>query len=799
VTAITWAAAFIAGVALVLWAGEPGMAAPVALLGTGAVAICAGAALAWRGAGTRLRVTVAVAGVLWACGAAAGLAELSRAASHVPAGTPAAGEEVSLEGLLLEDPAPARTGSRLRLSVYSVTDASGQRAALFEADVYATRLTAAEGRAPDAFRYGDRYLVSGEYRPYEARAGRLTGRVDAYRVSLEGEPGGWRLRRTLAEFRESLGRSLRKAVPGDAGALSVAMVTGDRRGIPERLAIAYREAGTAHILAISGMHITLVGGLAMGATALAFGRHRRVFLLAPVATVWAYAAVAGLSPSVMRAALMFNVFVLAYASGRQKSALPALAVAAAVMVAVSPGTLSSVSFQLSFAAMAGIAVVATRINSLVPARSALPAWAATLIQAAAAGLGATAATAPLFLFHFGSFAVWGAVATLALLPALPLLVISAAAAAILGPMSEAAARAAGWPAWLAACYTNEATRTFAQLPPGAIETGRWAAWGTAALYVGGLLVLSRARVAGACVLALRVADKQRAQQGAPRPVPGWLVLLTLAVGGVAWAGAATARPDGLLKVTFLETDRGDAIFIETPAGMQALIDGGRSAGGVAAQVDELLPFWDRSLDLVVLTHGDQDHAGGLATVLGRFDVATLADAPGDPDTALYRSWLELAGRHPNRVILYGGESLLLGRETALHVLAAGPSGRAIDDNDASVVMRLEYGDVSVLLTGDISSNAEARLLAGGLIGRATVLKVPHHGSRNSSSERFVEAVSPAVAVIQSGPGDPFGHPHEDALARLRSVTPEGQVYLTRDRGAVTVVTDGRRVWVETRR
>jgi competence protein ComEC len=403
------------------------------------------------------------------------------------------------------------------------------------------------------------------------------------------------------------------------------------------------------------------------------------------------------------------------------------------------------------------------------------------------------------MFHFGAFAIWGTLATLLVLPVLPLLVVSAAAAGFVGLASGAAAQVVGWPGWLAAGYTNGATRLFGGLPPGAVETGPWAGWASAALYGAAGLWLLRRPLAALVSSGRKSITALRLRPAPPGPAPTWVLVLVLAVAGVAVAGAATARPDGLLQVTFLETDRGDAIFIETPDRVQALVDGGRSADTVGSELEERLPFWDRSLDLVLLTHGDQDHVGGLARVLERYRVGMVADAPVGAVTVVYREWLALAAAHSGRTVLTGGETVLLGRDVAFDVLSAGPEGAGGSDNDAGVVARLRYRGVSVLLTADISAAAEERLLAGGSVVSSTVLKVAHHGSKGSSSQSFLEAVSPAVAVVQSGPNDPFGHPHDEALSRLQSVTRADQVYLTRDRGSVTVVTDGRRLWVETER
>ncbi len=647
-----WSAAFVLGVAAALSLDfAPGKAVPVAAFWTlaGAAAMLM-AAVAMRGG--RTAVLLAPLGVLLFAGALLGGRELDSRERAVPTGAPDAPGEAVFEGVLLEDPAPAAGGTRLQLRVEAVYGPAGPQVARFDAAVFADRLSAPplSDRALDGFRYGDRYRVQGRWRPADERAGLFAGSLFAREAVLTGEDGGNAVRRRVAGLRQRMFDSIRRAIGGDAGALAAAMVVGDRRGISPELTEAFREAGTAHLLAISGMHITLIGGLAMAAGAAALGRRRQVYLLVPLLAVWGYGALAGLSPSVIRAAVMFTVYLAAYALGRQRSALPALGLAAAVMVALDPDVLGSVSFQLSFAAVAGIAVLGPGVADACGrawmrlTRSPEPPGGMTegAIFAVATGIGATVATAPLFLFHFGRFATWGVVSTMLAAPALALLIISAALAGALGLAWPAAAQAAGWPAWLTGEYISHVSRFFAWAPPGAVETGQWAAPASVALYAALVAWLARrwllkaGRKAAGLVLALL--RNHPAGAGASSAAlwhpPAWLIGLAFVVAAVTWTGAITSLPDGLVKVTFFETDNGDAIFIETPNGTQALIDGGHAANGAVQSVDARLPFWDRSLDLVLLTHGDQDHVGGLEAVLERFDVALVADAPLPPATEL---------------------------------------------------------------------------------------------------------------------------------------------------------------------
>ena len=253
----------------------------------------------------------------------------------------------------------------------------------------------------------------------------------------------------------------------------------------------------------------------------------------------------------------------------------------------------------------------------------------------------------------------------------------------------------------------------------------------------------------------------------------------------------------MLRVVFFDVDRGHMTLIETPSGNRVLIDGGRDAEEAARNLEAHLPFWDRSLDMVILTHPDVDHVGGLQAVMERFDVELLLESPVEHRSQTYAAWRNIADAHPNRTVADPGQVVALDDGVALHVLLARRDVPDLSINDASVVTKLTYEDVSVLLPGDISRISEHSLLESGVDLRSTVLQVPHHGSDSSSTEAFLQAVDPALAIVQVGNRNPFGHPSPGVMARLGAIVPEQQVLVTREAGTVILESDGERLWVLT--
>jgi competence protein ComEC len=274
---------------------------------------------------------------------------------------------------------------------------------------------------------------------------------------------------------------------------------------------------------------------------------------------------------------------------------------------------------------------------------------------------------------------------------------------------------------------------------------------------------------------------------------------TALVTAVAWF-AVLQLPDGRLKVAFLDVGQGDAIFVQTPGGVQILVDGGPEGTALLSELGRQMPFWDRTLDLVVLTHPDQDHLTGLIAALERYQVqAVIArEPPIQSDTvAAWQTALEAEGVHVirgekgTRIEISDGVTLEL-----LHPDPAAVPADAGNTNNDSLVMRVTYDEMAVLLPGDIEAGVEQELVRAGAYLRSTVLKVPHHGSDTSTCQAFLDAVSAQVVVISVGAGNTYKLPAEEVMRRLGEIP---LVYRTDQHGTVSISSDGHRLWVQTER
>lgn len=247
----------------------------------------------------------------------------------------------------------------------------------------------------------------------------------------------------------------------------------------------------------------------------------------------------------------------------------------------------------------------------------------------------------------------------------------------------------------------------------------------------------------------------------------------------------------LLKVYFLDVGQGDAIYIRTPEGQDILIDGGPD-NRVVEQLGKVMPFWDHSLDLVILTHPHADHVNGLPEVLARFQVKNILETGIDYYNPAYLEFKKIIVEKNIQVQhAQAGQGYNFG-SVDLQVLYpfANISGQEFENiNNTSVVIQVNYGVDNFLFMGDAEKEVEKELLTQGVLAEVEVLKVGHHGSNSSTSFDFLQKVKPEIAVIEVGQDNKFNHPHE---ITLQSLAYNGvEIYRTDEQGSVLCQTDGK--------
>jgi len=266
---------------------------------------------------------------------------------------------------------------------------------------------------------------------------------------------------------------------------------------------------------------------------------------------------------------------------------------------------------------------------------------------------------------------------------------------------------------------------------------------------------------------------------------------------VAWSVVFDLSQQKFLEVNFFDVEQGDAIFIETPQSQQVLIDGGPSSV-ILEKLGKEMPFWDREIDLVILTHPEADHLLGLFDVLKKYKVDNILWTGIIRDTPEYNEWQKLIKEEGSRIyIADSGEKVLMSNGISMNVLypfEKVEGKESEDSNDTSIISRLNFNKTSFLFTGDISKTGEKEILDKKMDVDSDVLKVSHHGSKNSSSEEFLQEVSPEVAVISVGKNNSYGHPASETLENLNKYGIK--VLRTDERGNIKIISDGELLKIE---
>lgn len=593
---------------------------------------------------------------------------------------------------------------------------------------------------------------------------------------LSAEPGARAL--PVEHARDSARDALERTLAPSHAALAVALVLGDTYALDRNDMEAVRGAGLAHVVAVSGMHVSLVLALLAALGRALFirvspfaarldGERTVAACLVPLALV--LAPFSGGSPSAWRAALTSAVVLALRAAGRRPSALRVTLFVVPVFVAASPGEATRPAFLLSvFATLAVLSDWPGEPSA--PGREVSPDHGGSLWTVARLAARATVATIPISLWCFENVPWLGVLANVVALPVLGFLILPLAylhAVLAVAPLPDAFASAftGGLFAWLADAFLSTAS-FFADFPvaaPPPLTVPQGIGVFVASLSV--LFLKGRARMT----------------------LCGFACAAVLS--GEVWVRAAE-RPTGTVRVTFVDVGQGDGALVDMPDGSLMLVDTGAdteppgeiqrpptkvsTASRTRSPVVELLRARRRThIDIAVITHGHPDHYGGLRAVMAHASIGELwtsSQALHESPTGDFARVVATLRRRGTRIVTEAELCRAPKRfgEARLVTLAPCPAfDPGLDLNDNSLVMSLRFRTRRVLFAGDIERMGEASLVTAGAELRAAVLKVPHHGSRTSSTASFLARVRADIAVISAGPGNRFGHPHQDVTARYR--------------------------------
>ncbi len=670
------------------------------------------------------------------------------------------------------------------------------------------------------YKYGDLVDITGElqtppafgdfdYKGYLAHQG-IYATMDFPKIEVLESGHGFPPLAWIYNLRADLAEKLAEVLPEPQASLAQGILLGMRGNIPVDLNENFVRSGAAHLLAISGQNLAIMVGILLAIGIWLFGRRRYLYVWLALAVIWVYTVISGMNPPVVRGAIMASVFLLAEVLGRQKSGFIALIVTAAVMVGINPYILGDASFQLSFVAMAGLIFIYPILRDfgrrVVSARLGdegfLVSTLNLIIDSLSATLAAIIAVWPLIAYYFSIFSLAGPIATFLLTPVLPVIIILGTLTMLVGLGSTAVAQVFGWLTWLFLSYMIAVVNGLGSPSFSLIKIDSISSVVIIIYYaILVLLIWVHSRWSRARSLVSGTAGVMKAGVniiGGLRGKLQWIIVLLLVVAILVSYTAAT-MPDDKLHVSFFDVGQGDAILIQKGS-KQILVDGGPSPRLITQGLSDHMPFWDRSIDLAVLTHPHGDHLAGLLEVLRRYDVEQVLYPPSEGASPLYDEWVRFIGEvGVKTTVASAGQRINLGDDISIEVLwpSSNPiKGSESDVDNNSIVLLVKHGDVSFLLTGDSMSEAEWELIRSRADIKGTVIKVAHHGSNSSTIAQFLAVVNPQVAVISVGANNTFGLPKNEVLARLDAKVGEANVYRTDKDGTITFVTDGERLWVE---
>jgi competence protein ComEC len=763
----------LAGGALAAWAVTLGAlsAAPLAGFLAGGLMLLGAVFLVAAGrsaAGFRWVPTVAV---LLGCAGAAGVGTAARVQARDSSPVAHLAREraaVTLQLVVADDPRPLSGGAggaeRMAVPARIEQVSTGRRAWVGSARVLVLAPAAGWGGLLPS----QHLRVDGRLSP--ALRGDLTAAV----VSVRGPPelrGGPSLpQRSAGRLRDGL-RSAAAVLPDGPRGLLPGLVVGDRTGVDPVLVDAFRTTGLTHLLAVSGTNISIVAGAVLLLLRAATVDPRVAAVGAGLALV-GFVVLARPSPSVLRAAVMGGIALVALVAGRPRAAVPSLALTVLILLLAAPSLAGEPGFGLSVAATAALLLLAPGCAHRLRARGVPRGVAEAIAVPAVAHL----ATAPLVAGISGTLSLSAIPANLlvapAVAPATVLGVLTALAAPVSHRLGELLARVAGLPTgWIVLVAERGAA-----LPGSAV---RWPGG------LAGALALSAALTA-----AVWLARAPAVRRAALAAVLGGVVVALPA--GVAHPGWP---PRGWLLVA-CDVGQGDALVLNAGPGTAVVVDTGPDPVAVDGCLSRL---GVRRVPLLVLTHLHADHVGGLTGVLRHRAVAAIEIGPLREPAWAWRAVQDAAAgaRLPVWSAMVGETREIAGVQLEVIAPRAAAHGTRSDPNNSSIVLRVHDRGHTILLTGDAEVEAQQAVLGTGVELRADVLKVPHHGSAWQSAE-FLARVHPALAIVSVGADNDYGHPALAVLAELarlgaRTVRTDqnGDIAVCDDSGQLTAVTRSR--------
>ena len=649
--------------------------------------------------------------------------------------------------------------------------------------------------------YGDRIRATGRldrpaawdtfsYADYLGRQGVFTIMPFAS-VKVIGGGYGQPFYAALLNLKRAAQENIAQALPEPQAGLLTGMLLGNERGISPELAEDFNRAGAAHIVAISGFNMIVISAIVMRVLEGVFGGRRGLAVVCGLIFIAIYTLFVGASPSIMRAALMSGLLVVSRRLNRQAYMPTSLALAALLLSIVDPNVLLDVGFQLSFLAVLGLGLFADPLSRFLRAR--LDGLFAPplahglhifLNEPLAVSLAAQLATTPLIILYFDRLSLTALPVNLLIMPMQSLLLILGLLAVMTAPLLPLLGALIYWMDMVFLSWTIAIVRGFARLD-----------FADLTLNMDGRLIqiFYLLMIGGAMANAARPSFWRRLE----KLIRGQAALSATALSAslilILMLAMRLSYADGHLHIWLLDVGHSNGILLQTPKGAHMLVDGGRFPSRLLTAIGDRLPFYDRRIEILAITHPDERDIAALSAVLQRYEIgaALYSGQPNETET-----FLQIAEqlRHSKTEIVEARAGYTMALDDGVFIETLHPQARpALTDslNDHAMTLRIAYGDVSFLLTSDLSRAGQRLMLANDIHPLASVMQIPQHGSRHALEAEFLERVQPQAALLQSDAANRRGDPDPDTLALFEGLP----LFRTDEGGVIHVKSDGQQVWI----
>lgn len=699
--------------------------------------------------------------------------------------------DLLITGYITEPPDYRDTYTNLRVRVTAVDTGDGDlpiKNTLFERSLLLVRASPNQ-----TYEYGQMIRLRGKlktppenedfsYRDYLAAQGIHSYMTSATVTVLPGQGGNFLLR-ALYAFKERSLTNIYRLFPDPESSLLAGILLGVDTGLTKELQQAFKNTGTAHIIAISGFNISIIAGIFVTYFSRFLGEKRGAALA--VIAIAIYTVLVGGDAAVVRAAIMGTLALLAKQFGRRQVALNTLLAVALVMCAVNPLYIWDVGFQLSFFATLGLILYAQPfsefanriITKYLPSSTGERA-AQLFSEFVLLTLAAQLTTIPIMAYHFQRISLVSFIANPFILPAQPAVMILGGLAVLLSHVWYPLGQVAAWIAWPFVVYTIRIVELFDRIPNGTILLGDFSVW-FVILFYAALLSLTFGWSS------FREWIRSVGRKAGAVAVGGGIVVLVIGL-LLVWR-AATAVPDGLLHVTFMDVGSADGVLIQTPSGRTVLVNGGASVTTLSDELGRRISSFNRKLDWLVIASTDEEQVAALPRVLERYPPGAVlwsGNRQASFSARILNEYLALRGVAATDAKT--GQVLDLGDGATLTVLTTGPRG---------AVLLVEYQNFRALLPVGMSFEALDELGYGESLGGVSVLSLADSGYSASNPEEWIANLNPELVVLSVSAADENGMPDSDVLEAVKDYA-----LLRTDRnGWIEISTNGTQMWVDVER